>query len=92
MFGETAFTSLYYSSQADFDRSSSLTLTANLKGAHIAQDLDLYQDLVQALSTRTLVQEYLKTFNAGNTSQTLLNLIAVRGRAMTVLLLLTYSG
>lgn len=59
-------------------RSSSLTLTANLKGAHIAQDLALYQDLVQAVSTRTLVQEYLKTFNSGNSSQSLLTLIAVR--------------
>lgn len=53
-------------------------LTANLKGASIAQDLSLYQDLVQSVSTRTLVQEHLKEFNSGNHSQTLLDLTSVR--------------
>lgn len=76
-FGETLL-SFVLTKLSDYDRSSSLTLTANLKGAHIAQDLALYQDLVQAVSTRTLVQEYLKTFNSGNSSQSLLTLIAVR--------------
>lgn len=53
-------------------------LTANLKGASIAQDLSLYQDLVQSVSTRTLVQEYLKDFNNGNHSQALLDTLSVR--------------
>lgn len=68
------------------NRSSSLTLTANLKGAHIGQNLDLYQDLVQSVSTRTLTQEYLKDFNNGNTSQAILDLVGV-GRALNTTVL-----
>jgi hypothetical protein len=47
-------------------------VTANLKADQIAQDLDLYRDLVQAVSTRTTVQTKLGQYNDGNLSESLL--------------------
>ena len=44
-------------------RTQSLEITANIKAAEIANNLDLYQTSVQSIATRVLVQIVLQEFN-----------------------------
>jgi hypothetical protein len=50
----------------DYDRSKTLEVTADLKATQIAQDIDLYRDLAQAVSTRSEIQALLKAYRDGN--------------------------
>ena len=61
----------YPRTPAESPRSKTLSVTADLKATQIAQDLGLYRDLAQAVSTRNGVQGLLKEYNEGNTSATL---------------------
>lgn len=47
----------------------SLSLTASLKAARIASEIDLLQTLCETISTRLLLQESLQNFYAHNSSQ-----------------------
>jgi osomolarity two-component system, sensor histidine kinase SLN1 len=50
-----------------------LAITAGVKANSLATDIFFYQDLVQAVSTRSAIQEDLGQYNNGNDSEALLN-------------------
>jgi hypothetical protein len=58
-------------------RADTLQITANLKADQLAQDIALFRDAVQSLTTRDLLQGYLRQFHAGNTTQELRSDLAV---------------
>ena len=53
-------------------------MTANLKAAQVAQDLQLFHDSVQSIASRGLLQIDLISYNNGDRSQALFDEINVR--------------
>ena len=53
-------------------RASTLAITANLKAAQVSEAINLYRDIVQAVSTRNAVQSALGQYNSGNVSSDIL--------------------
>ena len=53
-------------------RSKTLSVTADLKATQISQDIGLYRDLAQAVSTRNSVQALLQKYDDGNDTEVLL--------------------
>ena len=47
-------------------RAKTLEVTADLKATQIAGDIGLYEDLAQAVSTRSTIQALLKAYRDGN--------------------------
>ena len=58
-------------------REQTLQVTANLKADQIAQDLRLFQEAVQTVTTRDNLQAFVKVYDNGNTSQALRDALAV---------------
>jgi hypothetical protein len=72
-------------------RADTLQVTANLKADQLAQDIALFRDAVQSLTTRDLLQGYLRQFHAGNTTQELRSNLAVSVNDVSRTPLLTLS-
>lgn len=58
-------------------RSETLSVTANLKATQLAEDLVMLNDLVQSISTRDTLQDYVHQYNRGNHSDSILHSIQV---------------
>ena len=59
-------------------RATTLTVTANLKAAQISQTITSSRDIVQSVSTRSLIQNLLRRYNNGDHSDNLLVDLQVR--------------
>lgn len=70
----TWFQSRHYLRQS---QEQTLQVTANLKADQVAQNLRLFQDSVQFITTRDVLQAYVRSYNNGNTSQELRDALAV---------------
>ncbi|KIV88560.1 hypothetical protein PV10_08231 [Exophiala mesophila] len=58
-------------------RSETLCVTASLKATQLAEELDMLKDLVQSVSTRDTLQEYVHQYSKGNHSEQVLKSIQV---------------
>lgn len=58
-------------------RSETLSVTANLKATQLAEDLVMLNDLVQSISTRDTLQDYVHQYTRGNHSDQVLHSIQV---------------
>ena len=65
-------------------------MTADVKATQIAQDLGLYRDLAQAVSTSNGVQLLLKEYNDGITTQALFDGLNVSAAPLSVPILTSW--
>ncbi|KPI40547.1 Two-component system protein B [Cyphellophora attinorum] len=57
-------------------RQQTLQVTANLKADQLSQDLRLFQEAVQSITTRDVLQGYVRGYDNGNTTDELRNALA----------------
>jgi heme exporter protein D len=58
-------------------RQQTLQVTANLKADQLGQDLRLFQEAVQSITTRDSLQGYVRGYDNGNTTDELRDALAV---------------
>ncbi|EXJ55949.1 hypothetical protein A1O7_08880 [Cladophialophora yegresii CBS 114405] len=68
----TWYQSVHYLKQA---KAQTLVVTANLKADQVAQQISLFRSSVQQISTRQVLQDFMRDFNNGNHSEQLFDSI-----------------